>query len=186
MRVRSNGDNRAMLRFDLPAMQAAIGGKRVFSAKLHITITENSNNWGSVGREVGAYRLLNDWTEGNGDENNRGTGAGATWNCITDSDISDNGKDCDNPGVTEWKMGPTNEPGELPWEQTATDSQTIVNGQSGVIEYDVTPDVIAFMEGSLNDYGWLIKKVNEAQSGSVSLGTKEGGAPAQLIIIYRP
>ena len=56
----------------------------------------------------------------------------------------------------------------------------------GVVEYDVTTDVAAFANGSVSNFGWLIRKTLEGQSGSVSFGTKEGAFVPQLFIVYQP
>jgi len=183
MRIQANGDNRALVRFDQAAIQSAIGTGIVLSATLRLTIVDNSNNWGPTGRTVDVHKLLSNWAEGNGTEPNRGTGAGATWNCAVDSNIANQAKDCTGP--TEWEMGQPNNPTVHPWLQVPTDTITITNGQTGVVEYDVTADVSAFVTG-INNYGWILKKTNEAQNGSVSLGTKENPSGAELIITYQP
>lgn len=182
MRVQSTGDNRGLVRFDQSALQSSISGA-VLSAKLRLTITDNGNNWGATGRTVDVYRIIADWAEGNGTENSNGAGSGATWNCAIDSIISNAAKNCS--GATEWEMGQPNNPNVHPWVATATDSKTIINNQTGVVEYDVTADVQAFMNGT-NNYGWLIKKTNEGQNGQVNFGTRESSSVPQLVVTYQP
>jgi hypothetical protein len=182
MRVQPSGDNRALVKFDQNAMQSTISGT-VLEAKLRVTITDNNNSWGATGRTVDVHRLISDWTEGTGTENNQGTGSGATWNCAIDSIISNAAKNCS--GTTEWEMGQPNNPSVHPWVQTATDSETITNNQTGVVEYDVTSDVAAFMNGT-NNYGWIIRKTNEGQNGQVSFGTRESTSDPQLVVTYQP
>ena len=186
MRVRSSGQNRALVRFDQAAIQAAVNGGTLVSAKLRMTITDNGENWGPSGRTVDAHRVTASWSEGNGwtDGNSpsfRGTGAGATWACASDSNIANQAKDCS--GVTEWEMGQPNQPQLHPWVQTATGTVTITSNQTGVVEWDVTADVAAFVSGSAQNYGWLIRKTEEGQNGLVHFGTKESGAPPQLVIV---
>lgn len=183
-RIQSSGDNRALVRFDQTDIETAVGSGTVVSAKLRLIITDNGDNWGATGRTVGAHRLLVDWAEGNGTEGDRGDGSGATWNCAIDSNISSLLKNCS--GVTEWEMGQPNNPLVHPWLEIPTDSQTVTNGATGVIEYDVTADVQDFVSGAAENHGWLIKKTNENQSGQVSFGTKESPSGAELVVTYQP
>jgi hypothetical protein len=184
MRVQASGDNRGLVLFDQEELDSAIGsGAAILSAKLRVTITDNGNNWGVSGRTVDVHRLIANWAEGNGTESSNGTGSGATWNCAIDSIISNSAKNCS--GSTEWEMGQPNNPSVHPWVQTATDTETIINNQSGVIEYDVTSDVAAFMSGT-NNYGWIIKKTNENQTGSADFGTRESSSVPQLVVTYQP
>jgi hypothetical protein len=184
MQIQSSGSNRGLVRFDQAAMATGVGSGTVLSAKLRLTIATNGNNWGASGRTVDVHRLLVDWAEGNGTAASRGTGNGATWNCAVDSVIENNAVNCS--GVTDWEMGQPNNPSVHPWAQTATASQTITNGQTGVVEYDVTADVAAFVNGSFSNYGWLIRKTNEGQNGSVAFASKESASAAELVITYQP
>lgn len=184
MQIQASGDNRALVKFNQPAIAAAVGSGTVLSAKLRLTITDNGNNWGSSGRTVDVHRLTKDWAEGNGTENDRGTGGGATWECAVDTNIQNQAKNCSGPTV--WEMGQPNNPSVHPWDATASASQTITNGQSGIAEYDVTADVAAFLGGSSDNYGWMIKKTNEGQNGQVSFGTKESSFAPELVIVFQP
>lgn len=184
VRVRSSGKNRALVRFDQAAIQSAVGDGTVLDARLRLTITDNGNNWGPSGRTVDVHRLVTDWTEGNGTDSSRGTGSGSTWNCAVDSEIANQAEDCG--GATEWEMGQPANPSVHPWAQAPTATQTITNNQSGVVEYDVTTDVVDFLDGASDNYGWIVKKTDEGQAGMVSFGTKEGPVAAQLTISYTP
>ncbi|OGH31947.1 MAG: hypothetical protein A3I54_01685 [Candidatus Levybacteria bacterium RIFCSPLOWO2_02_FULL_41_11] len=183
MRVRSSGNNRALVSFEQTEIENAVGSGTILEAKVVLTITDNGNNWGT-GRTVDIHRLTSGWTEGNGTENDRGTGSGTTWNCATDSDISNQGKDCS--GASEWEMGKPNQPELHPWIETPTDTITITSGLTGEIEYDVTSDVQAFLSGSESNFGWLIRKTEEEQNGRVEFGTKESSYTPQLVITYQP
>lgn len=183
MRLRDNGNNRALVRFDQAALQSAVGNRTVLSAKLRLAIVDNNSNWGQSGRTVDVHRLLSNWAEGNGTDSSRGTGPGATWNCAIDINIANQAKDCS--GATEWTMGqPSNVPAH-PWVQTPTDTQTIVDGQAGIVEYDVTADVSAFIIGSATNNGWIVRKTLEGQTGSVSFGTRESTYVANLVVTYQ-
>jgi hypothetical protein len=186
LRVRDSGNNRALVRFDQADLEGAIGMGAPTSAKLRLMITDNRDNWGPTGRSVSAHRMTAAWTEGNGfvDGNqpaDRGTGAGATWHCAVDSDIADHEPDCAGP--TAWAMSG---PDPRPWAPTAVDTVIITNGQSGTVEWDVTPDVSAFLSGSAPNLGWIIKKDDEGQNGLVELGSRESGSGAQLIVSFLP
>lgn len=183
MRLQESGNNRSLIRFDQSEIQSQIGNKQVLSAKLRVTIVDNGNNWGTTGRSIDIHRLIADWTEGNGTENSRGTGSGATWECAIDSLIENQAKNCS--GTTEWEIGQPNNPSVHPWIQTASDTQTITNNQSGVVEFDVTSDVTSFLNSTNQNYGWIIKKTNEGQNGKVSFGTKESASVPQLVVIYQ-
>lgn len=185
MRLQASGDNRGLVRFDQATLQSTIGSSSsaLISVKLRLTITDNGNNWGT-GRTIDVHRLLQDWTEGNGTETTRGSGAGATWECGSDTNIANQSKNC--TGVTEWEMGQPNNFPVHPWAQSASATQTITNSQSGVVEFDVTRDVAAFLNGTQPNYGWIIKKTDEGQNGQVSFGTKESTFSPQLIVTYQP
>jgi hypothetical protein len=60
----------------------------------------------------------------------------------------------------------------------------ITNGLEGqYIEFDVTADVQAFLDGTAN-YGWIIKKTQEGQTGSINLSSREGSANNPELIIF--
>lgn len=183
MKIQSSGNNRSLVRFDQGQIQSAIGSGVVLSAKLRVNIVDNANNWGS-GRTVDIHRLLMNWAEGNGTENSRGTGSGATWACAIDSIIQNQAKNCS--GSAEWEMGQPNNPSVHPWIQSPSDTENITNNQTGVVEYDVTSDVQSFVNGQNSNFGWLIKKTNEGQNGQVSFGTRESASAPQLVITYQP
>jgi hypothetical protein len=176
--VQNSGKNRSIMDFSTaPIIQLQVGPSDIVSASLKVTITNNGNNW-STGRTIDLHRMLVSWTEGIGDGNFRGTGSGATWNCSSDSDISNSSKNCS--GSTEWDM---DSPSAI-WSSTVIDSETITNNQTGVVEFDVTDEVRA-MAGGSQHYGWIIKRTSESTSGSVDFGSRESGTPPELVITYR-
>lgn len=165
--VQSTGHNRALSAFDGSAIANYVATHGISSAKLILTIASNGNNWGSMGRTIDAHPLLGTFTEGNGKDaglpgaqSTRGTGSGTTWNCADDTAIQDTNVDCGS----QWDGGTFGIP-------TAS-SATIVNTQTGEMEWDVTQDVL---NGAL---GWLVKKTNEAQNGAVEYYSKEGATDA--------
>jgi YD repeat-containing protein len=57
-----------------------------------------------------------------------------------------------------------------------------VNGQTGEVEWDVTADAQAFLDGTAVNYGWIIKKLDEGAAGRVEYSSREGVAPPALIL----
>lgn len=189
VRVRASGDNRGLVRFDQPALQAAVGSGTLVSAALQFTVTDNGNNWGSSGRTISVYRVTSSWAEGNGfvdrgSPSRRGTGPGATWNCASDAAIQNTSKDCS--GATVWEMGKPSQPALHPWAEPATASTLITNGLAGTIGFDVTADVQRFIAGTPND-GWIIKKDIEGAAGLIEFGSRETGnlGPRLALVVDR-
>ncbi len=177
IKLDKNGKGRGLIRFDETQIQNAVGTNQNFTAKLQLTITNNDNNWGSNGRNIGLHRLFKDWTEGNGTETNRGTNSGTTWNCAIDSNIANHKKNCDD--ATEWEML---EKEELPFISSPSAKTLINNNQNGVIEFDVTKDVKNFLNGTYQNYGWLLKKTDENKAGKIEFGSRESTNSPKLII----
>ncbi len=186
--IRRGGNRFVVSAFDLTDVQTAItGGKTLVSAKLRLFVTANSKNWGKNGRLLNAHMLLADWTEGNGsnakvslkeNENGnkksdrvRGTGAGVTWRCATDTDIADNQQDC----VTRWNGGSFN--------TTPTAQVLIRNSTAGYIEFDVTADVQNFLNATFPNFGWLIKKASQAFSGQLWFASRESTTNQPQLVV---
>lgn len=178
LKVQNNGDTRSLLRFDQTELQNVIGSQEVLSAKIRLTIVDNGANWGD-GRWIDLHSLEKSWAEGNGTENGRGSGEGSTWECAIDTNILNTSPNCS--GITAWNMDNNG-----PFAITATDSVSIKNSSNGVIEFDVTSDIHAFMNGTVVNNGWLIKKRNENNEGRIFFGSRESAAPPQLVITYLP
>lgn len=70
----------------------------------------------------------------------------------------------------------------IPFTATATDTALISNNQSGIVEFDVTSDIQSFVGEVNQNYGWIVVKTNESQSGKVGFGTKESQYSPKLII----
>jgi hypothetical protein len=152
--------------FDLSGFPAAA----VTSATLVLTVdpARPARRWGGGGQLVGAYRLLSEFTEGNGKnlglapgDRFPGTGAGVTWNCASDWDIANDGTDCYSP----W-LG-----GESSSTRVATDRQLHWDDMSGDVEWDVTADVL---EGIGR---WRVQR-STGSRGSVRYYSKEGSLAA--------
>jgi hypothetical protein len=166
LQVRRTDTQRTLIAFDQSQIAQASSGKTLQSATLKMFITENSNSWGS-GRTIDLYLLRTDWTEGNGRytvDGFRGTGAGVTWNCPTDTNIANNDRNCS----TRWSGGS--------FVSTVSVRKVITNGLTGQVEFDVTNDVKAFLAGTSSNFGWIIKKTQEDKSGHVFFASGEAAS----------
>src|SRR5258706_3808008 len=162
LRIQQSGGGRALVRFDQPALQQAIGTSSIRSAKLRLYIAANGNNWGTDGHEVNVHRLTQAWTE-----------LGATWNCPHDTNTANSSPDC-NPS---WVMGGSSLP---PFAMAPTHVILHQNNQTGWVEWDVTGDVRKFLANQASNYGWIIRKDDEGASGQVDYASRENTNPPQL------
>ncbi|MDQ0920260.1 Ig-like domain-containing protein [Paenibacillus sp. V4I5] len=166
--IQGSGNNRVLVGFDGLDQLSTVGLK---SATLVLTIMDNSDNWGRNDvRTVDAHRLLVNWTEGNGSNDEvkqkvRGTGNGVTWNSPSDTDISNQ-----NDDGNKWDMlnpGKVSKQGGKYADATAA-GFSHYNDLSGKVTWDVTNDVKV---GA--GFGWLIKKTEEGASGKVIYYSRE-------------
>jgi hypothetical protein len=160
--VRSLGPARPVVAFDLSGVTPLAFTK----ATLVLTVAKNFENWGSQGGVVEVHPLLEDFTEGNGKrlhipaaERTRGTGAGVTWACATDTNIANLQTNC-SPSWKGGNFGP------------ATDSVLHTNSTTGEVSFDVTSDVLAGRSA------WLVKKTLEITAGRVNYYSREGATAA--------
>jgi subtilisin family serine protease len=62
-------------------------------------------------------------------------------------------------------------------------AQTVItNSQSGVVSFDVTSDVRAFLAGQSLNQGWLLKLATESQTGTVVFQSKDGASKPRLVL----
>lgn len=170
--VQKAGNKRTLVSFDLSPYE----DQQVTKATLKLYVTYNGGNWGKHNdRMIESHKLLSGWTEGNGanfvpknlddddePEKNKGTGSGVTWSCSTDTNISNKKTDC-NP---KWDGAS--------FSGIITDSEIITSTTFGWIEFDVTSDVNAYLDGNTaNNFGWLIKKSSESNSGRLAFASSE-------------
>jgi hypothetical protein len=193
--VRKSGRRAILLAFDLTPVALAGRQRPIVSAKIRLYVDYNSGNWGKDGRTISAYKLLTDWTEGNGrnakrrngendnDEeapvtSNRGTGEGATWVCPVDSNISNIKSNCAKSD--RWNGGN--------FSRGASGAATITNQTYGFVEIDVTDSVQFFYAGTnINEgnFGWLIKRTQPAKPGSIWFNSREAALyPPQLVVSF--
>jgi hypothetical protein len=193
MRIRDNGNNRALISFDQNEILDAAQERTLSSATLRLYIEENGNNWGPNGRTIDIHRMLDDWTEGNGFNDKpesmplsqfnalktRGIGLGATWKCATDTEINNQQTDCS----PEWNGATFN--------LTSTDTITIFKDNPptgtvktvGWIEFDVTSDLQTFLSNTEQNYGWVVKKTEEGATGLVEFTSDEATTNTPEIIL---
>ena len=186
--VQHAGQKRTLISFNMSPYE----NKQVSSAILKLYVVYNGGNWGKGNdRMIEVHKLLSDWAEGNGanfvptnaDEDieptpNKGTGSGVTWNCATDTNISNKKADC----TTQWSGAN--------FSPTVTDSQVITSTTLGQwVEFDVTSDVNSFLDGNSSDnFGWLVKKTNEDNSGRVGFDSRESTDTVhipQLVLAFK-
>ncbi len=167
MTVQSGGSNRALIHMDQAAIVSYTGSGILQSAKLRLYIASNGNNWGSAGRTVNVHRITQAWMEPT-----------ATWNCPNDTNPINSAKDC----APDWQMGQSAQ-----WPFAAPASGILhSNNQTGWVEWDVTSDVAAFLSGTVNNHGWIIRKDDESVTGQVDYSTREGANPPQLVLTVIP
>jgi len=129
------------------------------SARLELYVQQNANNWGTEGGTVDAHRIATSWSE-----------AAATWNCPSDSNPSNSTADC----PVQWAGAS--------FEANPTDTLLHTNGLQGWVGFDVTRDVESFLSGTAN-YGWLLKKTDEGQSGEAEYTSREGTASSGCVCV---
>ena len=165
LRLQSSGKNRALLRWDQQGLAEAVAGGAVLSARLELTIADLGDNWSTAGRTIELHRMTQAWTE-----------LGATWSCAVDSVPGNSKPEC--VGATAWDM---DDSAAYPWIATPTATAVLKNGQTGVVSFDVTADVQAWLASQPND-GWLLKKTVEGDPGMVDFGSRESGTPPRLVL----
>jgi hypothetical protein len=182
---------------DRPVAAFNVSGLNVTNlvkAQLVFNIATNNGGWGG-GQEVEVRRVLSNWSEGSGKNPDlstgltaRGSGSGVTWNCPIDTNINNTTPTC----AAQWggadlnnAMAPHNP--NVP-NVVHTDSST------GDMVWDVTDDVLKVAnDPTAIINGWIVKKVDENQTGGeVLYYSKEGAAAAnalnvapRLILYYR-
>ncbi|MEO8604022.1 MAG: DNRLRE domain-containing protein, partial [bacterium] len=137
---------------------AATAGQVLLSAQLQLYATDASQ-WSS-GRDVNAHRMTADWSE-----------LGATWNCAADSNVGNGTADC----AVQWAGG----------SFAAGASSAVTQTNTAIAQYlswDVTADVAAFLAGAPN-YGWMIRKAAESQSGSADYSARDAAANAPRLVL---
>ncbi len=165
---------RALVRASRSAIEQAIGARRLVAARLELTIASLDRHWGQAhgeaARTIDVHALTTPWTE-----------TGATWLSPTSSGRK--------PAAT-WDMNDDRrgggkhhdqaEPG--PFRPTRSASATVAQGQTGVVGFDLTQDVLELLDGTAENHGWLLKRSVEEPAGRISFGAREGGSAPRLVL----
>jgi len=148
LRVSVQPTCRALVQFDRLALVDVLNQRPVRRALLVLQIAQNHNAWGQT-RDYGvaAHALREEFVEGNGrqallprNQQQRGTGEGATWNSPADPNIYD---DKAAPRSPKWNGGD--------FKRRESDYVTHENQQTGQIVFDVTQDILDGV------HGWMLK-----------------------------
>lgn len=150
-----------MLKFSQSDLLTTLRGKKINSATLQVYIETNFNNWGIGGSYVDAHQISYDWDE-----------LAATWNCDVDSNTANTSADC----ADLWTGGF--------YEPYITDSVLHQNSQTGWKSFNVTSDV-QIMINDEEHYGWLLRKRNSTDGGSVDYTSIQGNSilKPKLVVI---
>lgn len=152
------------------------------------------SGWPAGGGQLAASRLAAGWERwvayaGSGNQypapdNPRGSGAGVTWNCVTDAEVANEARDCSGADVWDGGVGV-----EGPARSSGLLTDAMANGT--VIEFDVTADVQAGLGADSAYLSFFVRKLAQTGSGSVAFYSVEGAAAAgnagfapQLIVTH--
>lgn len=162
--VQTGGKNRSLVSFDHSAIATAVGTKTVLSARLRVYVLANLGLWDPLNPGVSVRRMITDWTE-----------LGATWKCPNDTNTGNS-----QPDGSQWEMDNAS---MWPFLAMATDTVMFNDTTSGWVEFDVTDDLQQFLNQSVSNFGWIIKKDNEGITGGVQFSAREGTNPPELVIV---
>src|SRR5262249_16270561 len=71
-----------------------------------------------------------------------------------------------------------------PWATPATGTANIETGQTGVVDFDVTADVRSFLDGTLDNHGWMLR--GGVAGGVARFASPEAQAPPALVLTITP
>ncbi|MFT4924828.1 MAG: hypothetical protein ACI8WB_000912 [Phenylobacterium sp.] len=153
---------RVVTKFDLDSLLLA--GTQpidILSASIQFEVKFNDGQWPpgqSKANLIDIHPLLMPWTE-----------SAVTWDCPIDTNLSNPQTGC----IGQWDGGNY---------ALASQSIDVKSISSGIVQFDVTEDIKAFLDGSTEHFGWLIKKQKEDKSGIISFYSKETSFAPTLII----
>ncbi|MEM7152401.1 MAG: DNRLRE domain-containing protein [Myxococcota bacterium] len=157
--IKQSGKHRSLIQFDPADIDAVVGTDSIISATLQLSVAVPAANWPAAGGTLDVHAMTQAWT------NN------ATWTCPDDTDTSNTSIDCD----PRWQHG---QQGTPPYDTTATASHDIANGDDGIIEFDVTADVVNGMPIG----GWIVRKRDDSSPGRVRFDSIESGNAPVLVL----
>lgn len=175
--VRERDSARTLIQFDSAAITEALGDERLGRAILRLYITSSNNQWPENGQNFHLHPMNEGWT-----------GPGATWNCPDDTELGNNGPDCD----PNWEMADRK---RAPFEPNPTQTRRIRNGQLGWVTWDVSSDISSFLAGETSYHGWILLAEDERPGpvpfprqrqkvgGRLAFSSREGNFPPELVLI---
>ncbi|MDG2308441.1 MAG: hypothetical protein P8R42_28005 [Candidatus Binatia bacterium] len=176
---------RGMIGFDLSCHAAATPDLEC--AGLEVSIYEGLPT--ISGSTFSAHQMTVPWVEGNQSFNEfshggeklgtfSGTGAGMTWDCRVDADVSDATSDqCS--GLDRWD-GADNCGGGIPCYELPGTTAFFASDEQETLSWDVTSGVV----DTSSETSWLLKVADESgQSGSVKFYTRNG---AEFMAVNEP
>jgi hypothetical protein len=147
----------------------------VQEVRLRLTLAGPATNWGTAGRNVAVRPLVAAFDEGNGKkfevptgQKTSGSGAGVTWNCSSDADISDSNADCG----TLWAGGE-------PALGGVADVALHTAQMTGPVEWDVTSAVVDALTTGETVVRFVVMREFESQAGHAEYHSREGAAAIQ-------
>ncbi|TSC77381.1 MAG: endonuclease/exonuclease/phosphatase family protein [Parcubacteria group bacterium Gr01-1014_29] len=154
---KGGGINRGIVGFSLADMPGADTINKV-TLRMYVSSVANIG----TGKYVGVYRILEDWTEGNGDfdASIAGTGTGVTWICAIDLDLADGRTNCGNP----WNGG----------KYVSAPTDVFLQISAPTATWNVTSDILNALQSGDTEVSWLITKTPETQDGSARYHTRDG------------
>lgn len=154
---------RTVVKFNLEELAASgITGADIESAFLEFDITLNYD-WEEKGSTaqymVTAHRQMSDWKESE-----------VSWDC---SDL--------NCSAAGWFGGEFNPTGTHS-AKAATRSQNEIIPLDSRVQFDLTLDVKEMIDKVVPNFGWLIKKDMESETGIIQFSSREGTSAPRLIL----
>ncbi len=168
--VRGTGLEKALVKFDTSALQAALGpGGTVASATLSMLAMSITNI--GTGVTVDLSRMTVPWSE-----------TEVTRSCAVDTTPANSTPDCSGP--TAWNM--TVAPGITnPWVSPPTAQAAVLPGNSVNLNFDVTADVNAYLAGTAVNAGWIVSRA-DSSAASLRFDSREAAHPATLTLVAGP
>jgi hypothetical protein len=140
------------IRFDQNAITGALNSKPLISATLKVYIVQNWGGFTTSGKRVEVYRMTADLGDWLEME--------SAWNCPY--------LNC----PTHWDGGTT--------VSTVSDHKQWYDTTVGWQSFDITTDVNSFLSGTATNYGWLLTKQYNFETGSVDIASREYGDTSKI------
>jgi hypothetical protein len=174
---------RSLIRFNQAAIEAAVGGEALYSARLDLHVRNSPVGW--LGAKMDLLPMTVPWPEGTGLAFG---GHGPTWVCRNDTNTSAPfGVLVNNcPPGDAWGMLST-DPAPQPFSTPAAARASIFTGGGlSTISWNVTREIQRFLDGDPNN-GWILVGAGGPLSGTiVNFSSRETSNPPELILEVGP